>query len=288
MPDASVQRTAGARDAWTGGEAYEPFIGRWSRLVAAEFVAWLQVSRGATWLDVGCGTGALTSAIVMAADPAHVVGIDASPAYAAFARDRIGDAPARFAVADARALPLPSDSASAAVSGLVLNFVPAPERAVAELARVTRPGGIVACYVWDYAGRMELLRHFWDAAATLDPRARELDEGLRFPVCEPHALEALWRAADLEDVSSRAIDVPTRFRDFAEFWRPFLGGQGPAPGYVATLDAPRREALRAALEARLPRSPDGSIALTARAWAVRGRRRQGSSRETRPSDERSA
>jgi hypothetical protein len=133
------------------------------------------------------------------------------------------------------------------------------------------PDGVVAAYVWDYAGRMELMRHFWDAAVALDPAAADLDEGVRFPICRPERLEAIWRGASLADVASRAIDVPTVFRDFDDYWRPFLGGQGPAPGYAMSLDEERRTALRERIRAALPVAGDGSIRLVARAWAVQGR-----------------
>jgi SAM-dependent methyltransferase len=126
------------------------------------------------------------------------------------------------------------------VSGLVLNFVPDPALAAREMTRVARPGGRVAAYVWDYAGRMELIRHFWDAAAALDPAAAELDEGRRFGLCQPEPLGRLFRDAGLADVGVRPIEVATRFRDFDDYWDPFLGGQGPAPGYAMSLDEPGR------------------------------------------------
>jgi SAM-dependent methyltransferase len=267
MPSASA-------DVWASGDAYEPYVGRWSRLVAREFLQWLAVAPSARWLDVGCGTGALTDGILSAAAPAQVSAVDASSAYVRYARDHARDRMhgrrAIFAVADVRALPQRSAAADAAVSGLVLNFVPQPDAAVAELARAVRPGGTVAAYVWDYAGEMQLIRHFWDAAVELDPGAAALDEGRRFPLCRPDALEALWRGAGLLDVESRAIDVPTRFRSFEDYWAPFLGGQGPAPGYAMELSAARRAALRERIRARLLVAADGSIDLVARAWAVRG------------------
>jgi hypothetical protein len=157
-----------------------------------------------------------------------------------------------------------------AVSGLALNFVPQPSLAVHEMTRTVRAGGTVAAYVWDYAGTMELMRYFWDAAGALDPAALALDEGRRFPLCRPDPLIELFTQAGLRDVQVRAIDVPTRFRDFDDYWSPFLGGQGPAPGYAMSLDEPRRDALRERLRASLPIAADGSIALIARAWAVRG------------------
>lgn len=263
MPGASA-------DVWAAGDEYEPFVGRWSRLVAREFLAWLAAAPGARWLDVGCGTGALTGEILAAVAPAHVRAVDPSLPFVRFARGRVGDPRAAFLVADARSLPLPTGSADAAVSALALNFVPRPEAAVAEMARAVRAGGVVAAYVWDYADGMQLLRRFWDAAVALDPAAAELDEARRFPLCRPAALEALFRGAGLGGVESRAIEVPTRFRDFDDYWGPFLGGQGPAPGYAMGLGEERRAALRERIRDALPAAADGSIALVARAWAVRG------------------
>ena len=256
-------------ETWAAGDAYEPYIGRWSRLVAREFVAWLGVAGGAAWLDVGCGTGALSQTVLEAADPAAVVGVDPSLGFLAHARARLAG-PARLVVADARRLPLADARVDAAVSGLVLNFVPDPAGAVAEMARVTRAGCRVAAYVWDYGGRMELIRRFWDAAAALDPAAATLDEGRRFGLCRPEPLAGLFRDAGLVEVAGRPIEVPTRFRDFDDYWTPFLGGQGPAPGYAMALDEGRRAALREELRARLPVAGDGSIPLVARAWAARG------------------
>ncbi len=259
------------QDVWASGAAYEPYVGRWSRLVAQEFLAWLAVPPRARWLDVGCGTGALTQTILAQADPAAVLGVDASAGFVAYAQAHTPDPRASFAVEDAHALTAADDSFDAAVSGLVLNFIPQPERAAAAMARVTRPGGTVAAYLWDYAGQMQLMRYFWDAAVALDPTG-PLDEGVRFPLCQPDPLAALFQSAGLQEVVVRAIDVPTVFRDFDDYWTPFLGGQGPAPAYTMTLSEDRRAALRDHLHAALPIAPDGSISLIARAWAVRGRR----------------
>jgi hypothetical protein len=152
----------------------------------------------------------------------------------------------------------------------MLNFLPQPAAGLAEMARVARPTGQVAVYVWDYAGQMQLMRHFWDAAAALDPAARDLDEGRRFPLCGPTPLTALFEAAGLLAVEVRALEVPTTFRDFDDYWSPFLGAQGPAPSYAMSLTETDRDRLRDRLRASLPTAPDGSIRLTARAWAARG------------------
>ncbi len=259
------------KDVWASGDLYEPYVGRWSRLVAREFLDWLDLPAGLRWLDVGCGTGALSQTVLDRARPRAVAGADPSEGYVAYARARVSDARASFGVADARSLPFADAGFDAVVSGLVLNFVPDPERALGELRRVARPGGTVAAYVWDYAGEMQLMRHFWDAAVALDPAALEVDEGRRFPVCRPEPLAALFRRAGLTRIDTRPIDVPTVFRDFEDYWTPFLGGQAPAPGYCMSLSEDRRAALRELIRARLPGASDGSIPLIARAWAVRGR-----------------
>jgi SAM-dependent methyltransferase len=225
---------------------------------------------GCRWLDVGCGTGALAETILALAAPREVVGIDPSPAYVAFARDRVNDPRVRFEVGDTQAIREASATFDAVVSGLVLNFVPEHNRAVSEMVRVARPGGVVAAYVWDYAQGMQLMRYFWDAAGALDPRAKDLDEGRRFPLCKPEPLTDLFQTAGLEEVEVRAIDVPTVFRDFDDYWSPFLGGQAPAPGYAMSLSEDRRAALREQIRASLPTNSRGEHHLIARAWAIRG------------------
>lgn len=259
------------QDVWASGDAYEPYVGRWSRLVARELVGWLGLPPGLRWLDVGSGTGALSQTILDMAAPREVVGVDQSEGYVAYARERVADPRISFRVADAQALPFPSPEFDAAVSGLVLNFLPAHARALGEMRRAVRSGGTVAVYVWDYADGMQLMRHFWDAAVALDPAARDLDEGQRFPICQPEPLAALFRQVGLPDVERRAIDVPTVFRNFDDYWSPFLGGQAPAPGYCMSLSEDRRAALREHIRAHLPTRPDGGIHLIARAWAVKAR-----------------
>jgi SAM-dependent methyltransferase len=262
-----------AREVWSVGEAYEAYVGRWSRLVAAEFLRAIAVPASRRWLDVGCGTGALTGSVLAHADPTGIVGVDPSVGFLATAAGAVADPRAAFVAGDARALPLPDRRFDAVVTGLALNFVPAPAAAAAELARVAVPAAVVAAYVWDYADGMAMLRYFWDAAAVLDPDVARWDEGSRFAVCRPEPLRDLWTGAGLDGVTVEPVEVPTVFADFDDYWNPFLGGQGPAPGYVASLDGPARGNLRDLLRSRLPAGPDGSIALTARAWAVRGVRR---------------
>jgi SAM-dependent methyltransferase len=258
-------------DVWAVARLYDRYMGDWSRPVAARFVDWLDPGEGLRWLEVGCGTGALTEAVA-ARRPALLVGFDRSPAFAHHTgASRAG--PGRgFGVADAQALPLAGASVDVVVSGLVLNFVPDPGCGLAEMARVARPGGTVAGYVWDYADGMRLLCHLWTAAVALDPAAAAHDEATRFPLCRPEPLAELWRGAGLRDVLVEPVEVARALPTVDDVWAPFLGGQGPAPAYVTSLPEERRAALRDRFAAELPVAPDGSVTLTARAWAVRGRR----------------
>lgn len=258
------------KDVWASGEAYEPYVGRWSRVVARKFIEWLAVPQGHAWLDVGCGTGALSRTILGVSSPLAVKGIDSAEGFIAYVKQTISDERASFETGDARALPVEDSTYDATVSGLVLNFVPHPDQMVAEMARATKPGGLVAVYVWDYAGEMQFMRYFWDAAVSLDPSIAELDEGRRFPVCNPEALSGLFYRAGLSSVEVQPIDIETHFKDFDDYWLPFLGGQGSAPAYTMSLNEENRAQLRERIRTALPFAPDGSIPLWARAWAARG------------------
>jgi SAM-dependent methyltransferase len=253
-------------DKWAAGGTYEDFMGRWSRLLAPRFVSWLSVRSTANWLDVGCGTGALADAICGRANPASVVACDPSEPFIEYARRRQVDPRVSFVVGGIGQLPTRPGGFDSVSSLLALNFFPKPEHAIEEMRRISAVNGLVSACVWDYAGRMEFLRCFWDSVAAADASAAELDEGRRFPICRPNALEALFRKVGLADVVSGSIEIPTRFSTFDDFWKPFLGGTGPAPSYVASLDSPQRDALIARLERLLPTDPDGTISLVGRAW----------------------
>lgn len=257
------------KDRWAGGESYDLFMGRWSRLLAESFLNWLAVPPRRHWLEIGCGTGALTAQACERSQPASVVAIDSSPQFVAHARASIQQPQVHFLVAGIDALPRRPAGYDAVVSSLVLNFLPDPNAAVAAMRDVASDGGLVAACVWDYASGMGFLRRFWDAAVALDSAARVHDEGVRFPICSPRALEAVFRGAGLRRVRVDALQIPTRFRDFEDYWRPFVGGPGPAPGYLSSLPDEKQRALAERVEATLPRETDGSILLTATAWAVR-------------------
>lgn len=255
-------------DTWSAGRSYEHYMGRWSRLVAAEFLAWLDAPPGRDWIEIGCGTGALTTAILRHCSPGWILATDASEDFVAHARAAIPDPRASFETASAQDLPAGDGSADIAASALVLNFVPDRRAALREMRRVLRPGGLLSFYVWDYpGGGVGFIDAFWKAAAFLDPKAAELDEGARFPFCTAEGLAGLCAEAGLRETGIAPIEVATVFPDFEAFWHPFTLGAGPAPGYCTSLPEDHRAALKARLAQRLGR--DGPIRLAAKAWAVK-------------------
>jgi SAM-dependent methyltransferase len=245
-------------------------MGRWSRQIAPLFLEWLGAGDDLDWLDVGCGTGALSAAILARCNPRSLIAIDPSQGFVDAARAAIPDRRAELEVGDAQALGLESASRDVVVSALMLNFVPDKHKALAEMKRVARPGGTIGLYVWDYPGNgVKFMHAFWAAAAALDPAASELAEDRRFAFCTPEGLSALLRGAGLARIDCRPIEVPTVFKDFEDFWHPFTLGAGPAPGYCASLEPQARQRLKDKLLASLPRRDDGSIPLKARAWALK-------------------
>lgn len=260
------------QDSWSDSEAYERYVGRWSSKIAEQFLDWLHARADARWVDVGCGTGALSERILCTQKPSHVLGVEPSAAFRATAEERVAGEGVEFLSGSAEDLPVGDSHVDYAVSGLVLNFVPDKEAAARELLRVLVPGGVAACYVWDYAGHVQFMRYFWDAAVKLSPEAHERDEGVRFPICRPNALHDLFESAGFRDVRVVPIDIPTPFDNFDDYWQPFLHDVAPAPGYCVGLAAEERAELEAALRTVLPADPDGRILLAARAWAVSGTR----------------
>jgi SAM-dependent methyltransferase len=267
--DSANGANAGRR-MFSKADAYERFMGRWSRQLAPALVEYSEVGDAGAVLDVGSGTGALAFAVRDATTTTRVLGIDMSPEYVAHASTTNADVRVRFEVGDAQSLRLPEASFDRTISLLVLNFVPDPERALREMIRVTKPGGIVGSAVWDYGEGMEMLRVFWDEATALDPSVDRRDEK-HMPLCRQGELAALFRDAKLEMVSQTALVARLRFSSFDDYWEPFRLGQGPAGAYVAELSRERQLALRERLRRRLlGNDPDGTIEMQARAWAAKG------------------
>jgi SAM-dependent methyltransferase len=256
------------KDAWESGDPYDLFMGRWSRLVARSFLDWLSPSFGMKWLDVGCGSGALSEVVINQFEPDELIAIDQSESFLKTARERLGSR-AQCKIGNAVELPVEDSSVNIAISGLVLNFISKPEKALSEMKRVTTPGGTVAVYVWDYAGKMDFLTNFWDVVSELDGKKSHLHEGKRFLDSNGERLTKLFKDAGFVETVITPIEIDTHFHDFDDYWKPFLGGQGPAPSYLMSLNESERNKLRNTLYARLPIQPDGSIPLVARAWAVK-------------------
>jgi SAM-dependent methyltransferase len=255
---------------FANADAYELFMGRWSRVLAPAFLAFARIDDGWHILDVGSGTGSLFLEIAKRKPRCQITGIDLSPEYVACMNSRRSSSAVRFEIGDAQSLAYPAGQFDASLSLLALNFVPDPHRALAELKRVTRRGGPICAAIWDYGGRMDMLRVFWDAAVALDPRVETADEK-HMPLCRAGELSQLWKRAGLTDVEDEALEIMMIFKSFDDYWVPFMAGQGPAGAYVARLSPDGRMQLRDKIRRLLlGDSIAGKFELTARAWAIRG------------------
>jgi ubiquinone/menaquinone biosynthesis C-methylase UbiE len=257
-------------DNWSSGDPYEYFMGRWSKQMAPLFLQWLNVPFHKSWLDLGCGTGALSEAIANTCKPESLFCVDPSAAFLSKAKAR-NLQQSNFLVGSASDIPIAGDSVDIVVSALALNFFPDLTTAFSEMKRVLKPGGTIAAYVWDYSDKMQFLRLFWDAAREIDTEAYQLDEGNRFPLCHLETLQQTFENAGLSNVESHFLDVDTVFKNFDDYWNPFLGGQGPAPSYLASLTAEKQQELKSTLQKKLLVEPGSSIKLLARAIAVQGK-----------------
>jgi len=258
-------------DAWGDGQNYENYMGRWSRIVAREFVGWLSQPPGRDWLDVGCGTAALTATVLAECEPRSIVGIDPSAPFIEFARATVRDPRARFEVSDASSLAVADNSIDVVASALAFNFFSDRPAALAEMLRVTKPAATIALYVWDYpGGGMGFMDAFWEAAIAVEPAAATAGERSRFPFCTPETLAEELTASGLVQVEVRPIEVTAQFADFEDLWSPFTRGTGPAPAYYQRLASETRLALKRRLEAIVGGSTP--IRFPARAWALRGQK----------------
>jgi trans-aconitate methyltransferase len=257
---------------WAAADAYERFMGRWSRRVAIGFLDALHVPAAARWLDVGCGAGSLTAVIIERCAPSTVVGIDSSSELLRLAISGMRSAPqVRFESAAAESLPFDGARFDATVSALALNFVADPARSLREMVRVTRSGGTVAAYVWDYDYADFFLARFWRAAAEAHGDRAPGDERGRWPLCSVDGLTEFAERSDLLDTRVWTIDIETAFASPDDLWEGFLVGVGPSGSWATALPADRRAQLCACLDASLPVAHDSRVHLTARALAMAGR-----------------
>jgi SAM-dependent methyltransferase len=249
-------------------DAYDRHVGRYAPPLALALIEFAGVPPGMRALDVGCGPGALTAALVERLGRADVSGVDPSEPFVEACRAR--NPGVEVVVAGAESLPFADDAFDAVLSQLVVNFMSDAEAGVREMARVTRSGGVVASCVWDYAGEMTLLRAFWDAAHEVDPeRAAAADEGVVMPWCRDGELAELWRDAGLSDVRSEPLIVHADYADFEDLWAPFPTGLAPSGAFCKSLDDDQRAALHSAYRRQLGVG-DAPFSLSARAWAVAG------------------
>jgi ubiquinone/menaquinone biosynthesis C-methylase UbiE len=251
---------------FTDGNAYERLMGRWSRLAGEKFLDWVAAPKNLKWLDAGCGNGAFTEVLIARCAPASVVGVDPSEGQLAYARGRPGAKSAEFRLADAQALPFPDDSFDAASMALVIVFIPEPLKAARELARVVRPGGIAATYMWEFPDGFHLAPL---AAATKDigltpPERPNVEASAR------DAMRAIWIQAGFTRVETEVIRIRVHFSSFDDFWDSNTVPVGPSGKALSELSPSMRELLKARLRERLPIAADGSIAYEAWANAVKG------------------
>lgn len=251
---------------YTQPRAYDRFMGRWSRKLALEFIRFVNLRPGSRVLDVGCGTGATIEALTTLVPDVKITGIDPSQAFVEHARDTSPNA--RLEIGSALALPFESQAFDASLSCLVLNFVGEPAKAVREMRRVTKPGGVVASGIWDHQAGMMMLKHFWQVVEEVDPA---FTQGEPEALLDLQSLTALWRDAGLVDLQTTALSITTRFTSFEDYWQPFLLGAGPSGAYVQSLSSERRDQIARRLRDRLlADGTDKPFELAARSWAIRG------------------
>jgi SAM-dependent methyltransferase len=257
---------AEAPSLFTDGQAYERLMGRWSRNVGIRFLDWLHLPKGLRCLDVGCGNGAFTEVLAARAAPSALAGVDPSKEQLAFAKIREGDRSAQFSVGDAQALPFSDGTFDVAIMALVISFVSDPAKAVSEMARVVRPGGMVATYMW---GASNLSPHgpFYATMSALGfPIASRSNNASKLSI-----MRSLWAQAGMVSIETRMIEIPVTFSDFNDFWDSNSTPAGPVGKAIEKLSAADRERVRLHLRAQLPEEGAGRITYKARANAVKGR-----------------
>ncbi|HEX5606020.1 MAG TPA: methyltransferase domain-containing protein [Candidatus Binatia bacterium] len=249
---------------------YERFMGRWSRRLAPEFIAFAGIKNGDRVLDVGTGTGSLASALERTMPFSEIVGIDPSEGFISYAKKNAKSNRTHFEIGDAQALRFQDGSFDKTMALLVMNFIPNHDRAIGEMRRVTRPQGGVSACVWDYDEGMQMLRFFWDEAVALNPAIEPKDER-HMKLSHQGELGELWKKAGLVSIQEKPLSIDQAYDSFDDYWGSFLKGAGPGGAYVVSLPDKSRQELATRLRKRLlGNRENGPFVLKARAWCVRG------------------
>jgi trans-aconitate methyltransferase len=265
----SMSTTRTANESWDDTAGYELYVGRWSRQLSADFIQWLRPKPGSTWLEIGCGTGALTSAILHGAKPAHVVAIDKSAAYLQQAQKELASANVTFVTGDVESV-APTKRFDMISSGLVLNFLPHPAQSLRRLMHNLNPGGQLSSFVWDYAGHYQPMRYFWDAAGQIFETAAQYDAGIKFQICNPERLTSLFKSLGLTEIEVTNIERIATFDGFDDYWEPIAAAQGSVTEFMNTLSSGQKADLKETVRKRLPIAANGEIKLVLNALAIKG------------------
>lgn len=266
-----ADRSPIGKESWNDSNAYDLYVGRWSRRIAGDFMQWLQPQANLSWLEVGCGTGALTTEILNSARPLRILAIDKSGAYLTKARSYISSPRVSFSKTDLSALDAGAEF-DYITSGLVLNFLSDVEEKLKCMKQYLRPGGSISAFVWDYAGHYQPMRIFWDSVKQLYKEAERFDAGIKYPLCSESNLTALFRSVDLSNIRFTKIEKIATFRDFDDYWLPIASAQGSVTEFLDTLNEGKKNDLKALVKSRLPMSLNGEIKLILSALAIEGRK----------------
>ena len=251
-------------------DRYDNFMGRWSREVAKQFVEWIDADEALSWLDVGCGAGMLSQSVAEQSTSSKVTGIDPLENSIVAARQHPNNAGIVFEVGDAQDLPFDDDQFDIAISGLMIKFIPDKVKAIREMKRVVRPGGIVALYDWDMDSNMNTTRHFWSAVSEVAPERMEDRATDRTPMTETESLAQFFEQSGLGNIEQRTISFSTKFRDIDDYWEPITNNVQNVGKFYDTLSEIQRADVLQKWKESLPIDSDGSISFESRAVAIKG------------------
>jgi SAM-dependent methyltransferase len=259
----------GTKENWDNIQGYEMYVGRWSRALSLDFVHWLNACAALKWMEIGCGTGALTQAIAETYDPSSLLALDKSEAYLTKARENGKLSKVSFLRVDLDSF-LPEGEFDNITSGLVLNFLPHTEKTLRSLMSNLRNGGQLSAFVWDYGGHYQPMRHFWDAAKEVSAVAKDFDTGIKFEICRKEKLISLFESLGLTHVEFTNLERIAMFQNFDDYWLPIASAQGSVTEFISILTEKEKDNLKETIRRRLPIALNGEIKLIINALAVKG------------------